>query len=49
MKVSFVGNFGARREVAQTILGKVTEKIEPTVLFDIGDTQRLILVYAVVI
>src|SRR5215469_5464774 len=42
MKVSFVGNFGARPEVAQTILGKVTEKIEPTVLFDIGDTQRLI-------
>ncbi|HWD58809.1 MAG TPA: 2-hydroxyacid dehydrogenase [Stellaceae bacterium] len=42
MKVSFVGNFGARPEVAQAILGKVTEKIEPTVLFDIGDSQRLI-------
>jgi len=42
MKVSFVGNFGARPEVANTILAKVTEKIEPTVLFDIGDTQRLI-------
>jgi phosphoglycerate dehydrogenase-like enzyme len=42
MKVSFVGNFGARPEVAKTILGKVTEKIEPTILFDIGDTQRLI-------
>jgi phosphoglycerate dehydrogenase-like enzyme len=42
MKVSFVGNFGARPEVAKTILGKVTEEIEPTVLFDIGDSQRLI-------
>ncbi|HTW52736.1 MAG TPA: 2-hydroxyacid dehydrogenase [Stellaceae bacterium] len=42
MKVSFVGNFGARPEVAKTILGKVMEKIEPTILFDIGDTQRLI-------
>ena len=42
MKVSFVGNFGARPEVAKTILGKVAEKIEPSVLFDIGDTQRLI-------
>ena len=42
MKVSFVGNFGARPEVANTILAKVTEKIEPTILFDIGDTQRLI-------
>jgi phosphoglycerate dehydrogenase-like enzyme len=42
MKVSFVGNFGARPEVAKTILSKVTEKIEPTVLFDIGDTQQLI-------
>ena len=42
MKVSFLGNFGARPEVAKAILGKVTEPIEPTVLFDIGDTQRLI-------
>src|SRR5712691_4360477 len=42
MKVSFVGNFGARPEVANTILGKVTEKIDPTILYDIGDTQRLI-------
>jgi phosphoglycerate dehydrogenase-like enzyme len=42
MKVSFVGNFGARPEVAKTILSKVTEKIEPTILFDLGDTQRLI-------
>ncbi|HEU0217213.1 MAG TPA: 2-hydroxyacid dehydrogenase [Stellaceae bacterium] len=42
MKVSFVGNFGARPEVAKTILSKVAEKIEPTILFDIGDTQRLI-------
>lgn len=42
MKVSFVGNFGARPEVAKAILGKVTEKIEPTILYDIGDTQRLI-------
>lgn len=42
MKVSFVGNFGARPEVAKTILGKITEPIKPTILFDIGDTQRLI-------
>ena len=42
MKVSFVGNFGARPEVANTILAKVTEKIEPTILFDVADTQRLI-------
>ena len=42
MKVSFVGNFGARPEVAKTILSKVTEKIEPTILFDISDSQRLI-------
>jgi phosphoglycerate dehydrogenase-like enzyme len=42
MKVSFVGNFGARPEVAKAILGKVTEKIEPIILYDIGDTQRLI-------
>lgn len=42
MKVSFVGNFGARPEVAKAILDKVTEKIEPTILFDIGDAQRLI-------
>ena len=42
MKVSFVGNFGARPEVANTVLAKVTEDIEPTILFDIGDTQRLI-------
>lgn len=42
MKVSFVGNFGARPEVAKAILGAVKEKIEPAVLFDIADTQRLI-------
>jgi len=42
MKVSFVGNFGARPEVSKAILAKVTEKIEPTVLYDIGDSQRLI-------
>ena len=42
MKVSFVGNFGARPEVAKAILGAVKEKIEPTVLYDIGDAQRLI-------
>jgi phosphoglycerate dehydrogenase-like enzyme len=42
MKVSFVGNFGARPEVAKAIIEKVTEKIEPTILFDIGDSQRLI-------
>ncbi|HVC50690.1 MAG TPA: 2-hydroxyacid dehydrogenase [Stellaceae bacterium] len=42
MKVSFVGNFGARPEVAKAIIEKVTETIEPTILFDIGDGQRLI-------
>jgi len=42
MKVSFVGNFGGRPEVVQSVLGKVTEEIEPTVLFDIADSQRLI-------
>jgi phosphoglycerate dehydrogenase-like enzyme len=42
MKVSFVGNFGARPEVAKTILGSVKEKIEPTVLYDIADSQKLI-------
>ena len=42
MKVSFVGNFGARPEVAQAILATVTEKIEPTILYDISDSQRLI-------
>jgi phosphoglycerate dehydrogenase-like enzyme len=42
MKVSFVGNFGARPEVVDAVLGKLTEKIEPTVLFDIADSQRLI-------
>lgn len=42
MKAAFVGNFGARPEVARAILAKVTEPIEPTILFDIGDTQRLI-------
>jgi phosphoglycerate dehydrogenase-like enzyme len=42
MKVSFVGNFGARPEVANTVLAKLTETVEPTVLFDIGDAQRLI-------
>jgi len=42
MKVSFVGNFGGRPEVVQSVLGKITEKVEPTVLFDIADSQRLI-------
>src|SRR5262245_2302138 len=42
MKVSFVGNFGARPEVANTVLAKLTETVEPTILFDIGDGQRLI-------
>ena len=42
MKVSFVGNFGARPEVADTILGKITERIESTILFDIAYTQRVI-------
>src|SRR6266699_6085759 len=42
MKVSFVGNFGGRPEVVKSVLGRVTEKVEPTVLFDIADSQRLI-------
>ncbi|HEV2335281.1 MAG TPA: 2-hydroxyacid dehydrogenase [Stellaceae bacterium] len=42
MKVAFVGNFGGRPEVVEAVLGKVTETVEPTVLFDIADTQRLI-------
>src|SRR5229473_6065896 len=41
MKVSFVGNFGARPEIVQSVLGKLTERIEPTVVFDIADSQRL--------
>ena len=42
MKVSFVGNFGARPEVVDAVLGKVSANIEPTILFDIADNQRLI-------
>jgi phosphoglycerate dehydrogenase-like enzyme len=42
MKVSFVGNFGGRPEVVEAVLGKVAEKFEPTVVFDIADGQRLI-------
>jgi phosphoglycerate dehydrogenase-like enzyme len=42
MKVSFVGNFGARPEIVQSVLGKLTQPIELTVQFDIADSQRLI-------
>src|SRR5260221_10324291 len=42
MKVSFVGNFGARPEIVKAVLGKLTETVEPTVLFNITDSQRLI-------
>jgi phosphoglycerate dehydrogenase-like enzyme len=42
MKVSFVGNFGARPDVAQSILDRVSEKIEPMIVYDLNDSQRLI-------
>jgi phosphoglycerate dehydrogenase-like enzyme len=42
MKVSFVGNFGGRPEIVEAVLGKAKETIEPTVIFDIADSQRLI-------
>ncbi len=40
MKVSFVGDFGGR--IAPQVLAKVTEQLDPTVLADIADSQRLI-------
>ena len=40
MKALFLGNFGGR--VAPLVLAKVTEKLDTTVLSDIGDAQRLI-------
>ena len=40
MKTLFLGDFGAR--VAPPILAKVTEKLDTSVLGDLGDTQRLI-------
>src|SRR6266853_432771 len=42
MKVSCVGNFGGRPEVVQSVLGNITYKVEPTVLFDNADSPRLI-------
>jgi phosphoglycerate dehydrogenase-like enzyme len=40
MKALFLGDFGGR--IAPLVLGKVTEKLDSTVLVDIGDSQRLI-------
>ena len=42
MKTAFLGNFGARPGVWEAILAKTTEKLDVSVLFDLGDTQRLI-------
>ena len=42
MKTVFLGNFGARPGVWEAILAKATEKLDTTVLFDLGDSQRLI-------
>ena len=40
MKALFLGDFGGR--IAPLVLDKVTETLDPTVLLDIGDNQRLI-------
>src|SRR5579864_6927411 len=40
MKALFLGDFGGR--IASLVLAKVTEKLDTTVLVDIGDGQRLI-------
>src|SRR5580658_8188328 len=40
MKTVFLGDFGGR--VAPLVLAKLTEKLDTTVLADLGDTQRLI-------
>ena len=40
MKALFLGDFGGR--IAPLVLDKVTETLDPTVLLDIGDGQRLI-------
>lgn len=42
MKTAFLGNFGARPGVWEAIVAKTMAKLEPTVLFDIADSQRLI-------
>jgi phosphoglycerate dehydrogenase-like enzyme len=42
MKTVFLGNFGARPGVWEAILAKTTEKLDVSVLFDLGDSQRLI-------
>ena len=41
-KTLFLGTFGARPGVWEAILAKATEPLDPTVLFDVGDSQRLI-------
>ena len=42
VKTAFLGNFGARPGVWEAILGKSSEKLDHTVLFDLNDSQRLI-------
>jgi phosphoglycerate dehydrogenase-like enzyme len=42
MKTVFLGNFGARPGVWEAILAKTTEKLDTSVLSDLGDSQRLI-------
>ena len=42
MKTAFLGNFGSRPGVWEAILAKTTVPLDHTVLFDLGDTQRLI-------
>ena len=42
MKTLFLGNFGARPGVSEAILAKTAEKLDATVLVDLGDSQRLI-------
>jgi phosphoglycerate dehydrogenase-like enzyme len=46
MKTLFLGNFGGRPGVSEAILAKTAEKFDASVLFDLGDSQRLIPVLA---
>jgi phosphoglycerate dehydrogenase-like enzyme len=42
MKTLFLGSFGGRPGVPEAILAKTKEKLDSTVLFDLGDSQKLI-------
>src|SRR5579885_2691962 len=42
MKTLFLGSFGGRPGVPEAILAKTREKLDSTVLFDLGDSQKLI-------